>query len=284
MAILYSLVNGKASSELSVTDRGLQYGDGLFETIAIVSKTPVFWEQHFQRLIKGCKVLGIPLPDESGIRKDIQTLCNKPQNNRAYVLKIIVTRGQSERGYKTVKNATPSIVLLLSDFPEYNPEYWRQGVSTTICRTQLSRHTQLAGIKHLNRLEQILARQEWDNEFQEGLMFDGGGNLIEGVMSNVFIVKDNEVITPLLNNAGVSGIMRQVVLNICQSAGILNSQQNISLDILKKADEVFLTNSLIGIWPVKSIDTMDYTTGKLTKKIMHILVNDYLVDYASTDL
>ena len=284
MAILKSIVNGEFASTISLNDRGFNYGDGLFETIAMVNNKPVLWEQHFQRLSHGCEVLGISKPDEQELKDEIARLCADFNSNTAYVVKIVVTRGESERGYKEPLNSSPNLVLILSSYPVYKPNYWDEGVSIRLCSTKLSRQTQLAGIKHLNRLEQVLARREWGDEFQEGLMAEESGNIIEGVMTNLFIVKDNVIITPDLSDAGVNGIMRNIIITICEAEGIQINQGIVSLDELNKADEIFLTNSLIGVWPVKNIEDKVYPVGMLTRKLMRLLVEKYLVDYASVNL
>jgi len=281
MAVLNCLVNGELTKSLSVNDRGFNYGQGVFETIAVVNKKLIFWAEHYKRLVVGCNALGISVPVESGLKNDITCLINDSCNKNAFVVKIIITRGDGERGYREpVKNDTNN-VLILSNYPRYNKNYWSNGVSVKLCNTKLSHQQQLAGIKHLNRLEQVLARQEWDDEFQEGLMFDELGNLIEGVMSNVFIIENKTVITPFIKYAGVKGVMRQIVMGLCESRGITYKEDDVSLERLLSANEIFLTNSLIGIWPVKNVENTMYPVGKITKKITYDLFKEYLVDYAT---
>lgn len=281
MALLNCIVNGEVTSSVSSQDRGLHYGDGLFETIAFVNQQPLFWEAHFQRLLNGCQKLGIVCPTDSELKSTLNKLTKTATDKLNLVIKIIVTRGDSERGYQLAKNSRPNIVLLLSTYPEYPKMYWEEGVKVLRCQTSLSTQKQLAGLKHLNRLEQVLARQEWNDEFQEGLMLNDDGQVIEGVMSNLFIVKDKSVITPSLENAGVNGIMRNVILNLCESNGIITTQDTLSFEQVADADEVFLTNSLIGVWPVKKIDTWSYSVGDTTKHIMQSLIKEYSIDYAT---
>ncbi len=284
MAIIKSIVNGELVASISINDRGLNYGDGLFETIALVNHTPVFWQQHYQRLVKGGEVLGIGIPSENELRVNIQKLYENENIYDNYVVKIIITRGEGERGYRVQEDVSPNVVLQLSTYPAYKLEFWSSGVSLKLCDTQLAEQKLLAGIKHLNRLEQVLARREWGNEYQEGLMSDISANIIEGVMSNLFIVNEGVVITPLLSKAGVSGIMRGIILDICEEEGIPVRQDIVTLESLEKAQEIFLTNSLIGIWPVKNIEDNVYPMGNITKNIIQLLIKKHSVDYGSLGL
>ncbi len=281
MALLNSIVNGELTLKISIQDRGFNYGDGLFETIAMLNRQPLFWVEHYQRLLKGCNVLGIHCPTEQKLKYDIEKLAQLSPNVSAAVVKIIVTRGNSERGYQYDDNLVPNVVVSLSTYPSYPSRYWSEGIKIKACETRLSTQKRLAGLKHLNRLEQIVARQEWKNEYQEGLMADVAGNIIEGVMSNIFVIKDNVVHTPVIINAGVNGIMRNIILKLCEANGIMVTVDEISFEQVLDADEVFLTNSIMGVWPVKKINNQFYTPGLLTKNIMNFLTKEYSVDYAT---
>jgi len=281
MSLLSSSVNGENGSTISVQDRGLNYGDGLFETIALVNQKLIFWNLHYQRLLSGCNTLGIPCPKESDLKTEVERVIDTLVNKKNAVIKIIITRGNSERGYKAVEKSQPNIVILLSDYPAYPSKYWLEGVHVKCCQTMLSTQKQLAGLKHLNRLEQVLARREWDDEFQEGLMLDETGQVIEGVMSNLFIVKNKSIITPIIDKSGVNGIMRNVVLNLCESNGIIAKQEHLNLKQLLDADEVFLTNSIIGIWPVSTLERQSYSVGNATKNLMQLLIKKYFINYAT---
>jgi len=280
MALLNSIVNGEEASAISTQDRGFNYGDGLFETFLLLNGHAVFWDEHYQRLVNGCGALGIASPTEQRLKNDIDILYQLNPNVRTAVIKLMVTRGDSERGYHAEDNLSPNIITSISTYPSYLTEYWNEGVLVKKCNTLLSSQIQLAGLKHLNRLEQVLARQEWRDEFQEGLMSDVNGNIVEGVMSNIFIVKNETMSTPLIKNAGVNGVMRNIVLKLCEANGIMVVEDNLSNNKLVEADEIFLTNSIIGIWPVKRLENKSYP-NKLTTKIMKLLVEKYSVDYAT---
>lgn len=284
MALINSCVNGEVSSSISIQDRGFNYGDGVFETIAVINQNLIFWKQHFQRLILGCNALGIQCPTELELNADIDKLLNVNIDITALVIKIIITRGNSERGYRISEKSESNVVVLLSSYPVYPSSFWLEGIKITCCKTILSKQKQLSGVKHLNRLEQVLARQEWDDEFQEGLMSDEDGYVIEGVMSNLFFVKNNSIVTPCIENSGIDGIMRNVVLNLCESSGIIVKQDKITLEQVLDADEIFVTNSIVGIWPVNTIDKHIFSIGVTTKKLMTSLIKEHLVDYAALSL
>lgn len=256
------LINGEPGDLLPVRDRGLQYGDGVFETVAISRGKPLLWRRHLQRLQKGCARLGITPPDETQMRQEVDRLCTAA--TRA-VLKIVVTRGESGRGYAPTENGNPTRVLALSPWPDYRQANAHEGVDVRICETRISRNPRLAGIKHLNRLEQVLARSEWHAEFAEGLMLDEGNNVIEGTTSNLFLVSEGTLLTPDLSKSGVEGVMRQTVLDHGKALSLPCRISRVTLDMLDGADEIFLTNSLIGIWPVRRIASRSYTLGETTR-------------------
>jgi 4-amino-4-deoxychorismate lyase len=160
----------------------------------------------------------------------------------------------------------------LHEWPNYPTSCTESGIKTRICQTRLGHNPSLAGIKHLNRLEQVLARQEWDDPvIMEGLMLDASGNLVEGTMSNVFVVKDAVLMTPDLQLCGVAGIMRAHVLDMAAEHLIAARVQHLELDALLQADEVFICNSLLGIWPVIGVDEHDFLKGPVTRRLQTLL-------------
>ena len=252
-----ALVNGEKVSTVSHQDRGLQFGDGLFETIAIYNGEILYWSEHWQRLSEGCKRLFIPLPDESVLVKEIQSLLkDKPKQ----VIKLVYTRGVSERGYK-FEQLQPTRIISRTDWPKFDSKNAKEGIELFICQTRLAHQPLLAGLKHLNRLENVLARHEWqDNKYAEGLMFDVNNLVIEGTMSNIFMVENDELYTPDLTQCGLAGITRQRILNYASKENIVIKVCEINKNKLLEADEIFMCNSLIGIWPVKNIDGQVFGT------------------------
>lgn len=247
-------VNGIESRCVSPDDRGLQYGDGVFETMRVANGKIEYWAEHQTRLQDGCQRLKLNIELPQLLQQLDMVLEQVPEG----VLKLIVTRGQSERGYKISGDEQVTLIWMLSNFPEYPSRYYQQGIDVHICETMVSRNPVLAGIKHLNRLENVLARQEWQNEYQEGLMCDEFGNIIEGTMSNFIAIKQNTVITPDLSMAGVAGVMRQQVLDIARQAGMTIEVRDVAVAELETFDAVLMSNSLIGVWPVRRIGNYQY--------------------------
>ncbi len=263
-----TLINGEPQEQISFRDRGFQYGDGLFETLAVTKGKPVFWERHLRRLRHGAERLGLTPPPESLLRQEAGRTCT---NHERAVLKIIITRGASGRGYGPVAGATPTRVLSLSPWPDYPAACAQQGVAVRFCRMTLARNRLLAGIKHLNRLEQVLARAEWQEDYQEGLMQDTEGLVVEGTMSNVFAVSHGTLLTPDVSQCGVEGVIRGVVIECAAAASIPCRVTDIHRKDILGADEIFLTNSLIGLWPVRKLDEQEFTVGRITRKLQQAL-------------
>jgi len=263
-----ALVNGRTAVEVAVNDRGLLYGDGLFETMAVIEGQARELERHLRRLLLGCRRLAIAPPDETTLRQEVDEICHGA--GRA-VLKLIVTRGTGGRGYRPPAHGRSTRILLLDAWPDYPPEYRTQGIAATCCHTRLGVNPYLAGLKHLNRLEQITARGEWQDEFQEGLMLDAEDRVVEGTMSNVFAVCKGALHTPEVTRAGVAGIMRERILHCAIAQGIAVHTRTMRLEEIRAADGLFFCNSLIGIWPVQRLDDRRFEDPPLTRRLMDLL-------------
>ncbi len=258
-------LNGESKHCIDVSDRGFQYGDGLFETIEILHGKPLFLDLHLTRLLAGCKRLLIPMPDYALLQREAENLA--AQRKQA-VMKLIITRGTGGRGYRQPEEIRPTRLFSLHPYPDYPESFYREGVSIRFCRHRLGLNPSLAGIKHLNRLEQVLGRAEWLNaDIQEGLMLDLHGNVIEGTMSNVFYVKDRILHTPLIEQSGVAGIVRSIIIDLAAQLPIETIKKNILPEELLQAEEMFVTNSIIGIWPVKKLDRQDFVVGPITQEL-----------------
>ena len=263
------LINGRKSDQVSVLDRGFQYGDGLFETILIFSGKPQYWREHMERLLDGCRRLDISLPEPSVLQSEAESLYGGMGDG---VLKITITRGVGGRGYATDVLAKSTRVLAIFPMPQYPDEYWTKGVMVRVCDIRLGINPALAGIKHLNRLEQVLARTEWNStEIHEGLMLDINNNVIEGTMSNVFSVRKGELYTPELSLCGVKGIMREQVIKVAKKTGMVLHETQLGLDDLRQSEELFLCNSVFGIWPVHQLEDHEFTLGPISYQLAKIL-------------
>jgi 4-amino-4-deoxychorismate lyase len=271
------LVNGKLQDTVSVNDRGFTYGDGLFETIAIIDGKMLLWDLHWHRLVNGCERLRINCPEESLLLDDIEQLLAQANDNyrRRGVIKLIVTRGVGGRGYQYDPAMGSTRLVMLSGWPPHQGTEKDKGIKIQLCDTRLSSQPRLAGIKHLNRLEQVLARSEWSNdEITEGVMLDANDNIIEGTMSNLFFVDHQQcLVTPSLNECGIAGVQREHVLNKAEEKGYQIKITEVPVNDLDQFSEVFVTNSLIGIWPVIAIEDQRFVIGPVTKSLQ-AAIND----------
>lgn len=267
------LVNGECKGHIEITDRGFQYGDGLFETIEVRNGKPIFLDLHLNRLKAGCHRLQIPCPSLDLIRRETAALCKHSQHA---VLKLIVTRGSGGRGYRQPDVLQPTRVLSLHPYPYYPDIYREQGIIARFCRTRLGLNPALAGIKHLNRLEQVLARAEWnDPAIQEGIMLDINDYVIEGTMTNLFYIQNNAVYTAVLTQTGVDGIIRRMIMDLLTRQHVEINESIFTKDELLEADEAFICNSVIGLWPIKQIENTCYQIGPVTRQCQFWL-NEYI--------
>ena len=265
------LVNGMQTDAVSARDRGLTYGDGVFRTFPLRAGKPLLWRRQFAKLAHDCRVLKIDCPAPAVLERDLALIA---ATESACVVKIIVTRGNGARGYAMPVPSTPTRIISASPLPECPTGFCEEGVRVHLCRTRLALQPALAGIKHLNRLENVLARSEWDDpEFAEGLMCDTDDNVICGTMSNLFIVKDGALHTPQLNRCGVAGVMRDLVIELAGEHAIALKVAVIGIDELLAADELFVVNSVIGLWPVAALDRRVWKAGSLSAKFRH-WIND----------
>lgn len=259
------LVNGQFDHVVEAGDRGLAYGDGLFETIAVRNGAPRFFDRHLARLLDGCRRLNIPDPPAQRIDDEIIQLIAGARHGTA---KVIITRGIGPRGYRPPMAARPTRAIGFTpddgDLPTGHPA----GIRVISCRTPVSCNAALAGLKTLNRLDNVLARSEWqDDAVSEGLMCDSGGRLIGGTMSNVFMVRGGRLLTPALDRCGIRGVMRAVVMESATGIGLTAMETEIGAQDLVQADELFLTNALIGLWPISSCAGRPVDIGPVTNAI-----------------
>lgn len=255
-------------------DRGFQYGDGLFETIAVRDGKPRQWQYHLDRLTAGCARLGLELPAGS-LEHDLEAaLARSEQDSSFCVAKIIVTAGRSVRGYgRRLPTAGEVFIGVFPSTPLSRTAYVN-GVATILCKTRLATGSPVAGIKTLNRIEQVLASAECQPTGAfEGLTLDAAGRLICGTISNVFLVNDNLIRTPSLERCGVAGTMRRLVIGLLGREGRDARICDLAIDDLAGADEVFLTNSQIGAVPVRSCDNYNWSVGEQTRGVMRLLAD-----------
>ena len=257
------------SAAVSVLDRGLHYGDGLFETIACEGGRPRLLERHLQRLAAGCERLGL-FGDGAELAREVRALAT--DTSRA-VVKLLLTRGVSvARGYAPAGSEHTLRIALRYAWLGVDPEQAGQGVRVRRATLRLGENPALAGIKHCNRLEHVLARREWsDPGIAEALLFSSSGALVSGTMSNVFLVRGSKVLTPCIDRCGVAGVMRGLVLELAAEAGISAEERRLDAADLAAAEELFLTSALSGIRPVRELDGMGVGVGPVTRRLQALL-------------
>lgn len=244
----------KIISKSQFEDSLTQYGDGIFETMLAVENQIHHWDYHWQRLQNSCRRLQIRLPQRGVLSQQLQAALNSA-GNAFSVVKMIVSRGAGLRGYRSLAEQPCYVQFRLSPY-SFSPTLY-QGIALRVCQTRLAHQPLLAGMKHLNRLEYVMARRESDDkQFDEGLLLNYDNLLIEGLISNVFIIKKQHIYTPDLSGSGVAGTMRAYLLKALPEWGYNVGVKALSLADLAAADEVFLSNATAGIMPVAHIDNV----------------------------
>ncbi len=262
-----------------VLERALHYGDGLFETIACLEGRPRLLERHLRRLSAGCERLGLDAGAVSLLARETHALA---RGTTRAIVKLLLTRGSAHlRGYGLLGTERVRRIALRYAWPAGEGAGGEEGVRVRLATLRLGENPALAGIKHCNRLEQVLARREWrDPSIAEALLFSSSGALISGTMSNLFLVRGSKLVTPLIDRCGVAGVMRGLVLELAASAGISAEERRLEAADLKSAEELFLTNALSGIRPVRELDGVLHVPGPVTRRLQARLAEHLAVPHA----
>ncbi len=255
-----------AGASVPVLERGLHYGDGLFETIGCTDGRPRLLERHLRRLSQGCERLGLDAGDGATLMREV---CELASSSSRAIIKLLLMRGAAlARGYALVGGERSRRIALRYAWPAEDTAGQEEGLRVRLAKLRLGENPVLAGIKHCNRLEQVLARREWtDPRIAEALMFSSSGALVSGTMSNVFLVRGSKLLTPLIDRCGVEGVMRGLVLEIAAAAGIAAEQCRLDAADLAAAEELFLTNALTGIRPVRELEGARRAPGPVTRDL-----------------
>lgn len=249
------LVNGQRSDSVSALDRGLAYGDGIFRTLRTHAGQPLWWRDQYAKLAADAAALALARPDEAGLLAEVDQVAETGKG----VVKIMLTRGAGARGYAPPAAQACTRIVLSTPLPPHARPDAAVDVTARWCTLRLARQPRLAGIKHLNRLENVLARAEWDDpEIFEGLLCDDGGAAIGGVMSNLFWARQGELFTPDLSQCGVAGVARTRLLRAAMRRGIRTHVGQFSPDAILAADEVMICNSVIGVRRVARLDDVTW--------------------------
>ena len=278
------LVDRHIVDRIDPGDRGLAYGDGVFETLRMHAGRPIWWDAHWTRLSRGARRLGIPLPNETMVRRQVDALVAGQHNRDASkigVLKLMLTRGAGSRGYGPPDHPQPTLILSLHAAPMPTP---LQGIRLSWCDTRLAIQPALAGIKHCNRLEQVLACAEFrdamadgrpataepasDHRIHEGLMRDTEGFAVCATAANLFVLREGRWFTPPVDRCGVEGICRSWIL---AHAGAVESRLTVAE--VESADAVFLCNSVRGILPVAALGDQRWLPHPRTSQLQRMLAD-----------
>jgi 4-amino-4-deoxychorismate lyase len=252
-------INGRTSTTIDYRDRGLQYGDGVFETMRVRHGRIRLLDYHLERLFAGCRRLALKGPELRALRRELQGIA--AMRNDA-VLKLMVTRGvSSHRGYRPTGRERCTRILSLHPLSGGMLAEAAAPVRVRLCATRLGLNPRLAGLKTLNRLESVVARAEWkDARIWEGLMLDVEQNIVCGTMSNVFLKRGSTLMTPVLDRCGVAGVMRRWILESAGEVRLKPIERHIVWKDLRDAEEVFMSNAVVGL---RSVGTIQRGTGRL---------------------
>lgn len=274
------IINGRFSQGISPIDRGFAYGDGVFRTMRLMDGELIDWPLHYQTLVHDCGKVQMVCPSAELLMQDLKSLMqkmttqyasqasSKESYKQSCTIKVIITRGEGARGYAPPSIATPTRVMIASPLPKYNTEIFEHGVALYVCQTRLGHQPLTAGIKHLNRLENVLARGECtDPAFFDGLLQDIASNVIEATAANVFLRIGNRLITPNLDLCGVAGVMRQKLIWLAPLLGYELEVSSITLERCLQADDVVITNSMFGVLQVNKIGEVSIAQHDLAKQI-----------------
>ncbi|WP_060982314.1 aminodeoxychorismate lyase [Vibrio splendidus] len=282
-------VDGESQQTVDILDRSFQYGDGCFTTMLVSDGEIQHFHDHQHRVDECLKALRISALDWSVVSLWLDTALqhiqhnglhstnlygskklhnvNKPHNEKSGI-KLHVSRGSGGRGYSTKNIAKPTITLSTFGYPSHYAAWQDSGVELGICQQALGLSPLLAGHKHNNRLEQILMKDEMDQANEvDGVVLDISGNVIETTMANLFWRKGQAIYTPQLTQSGVAGVMRKQVLTALNQAELSVTISDYCLSQLMQADEVFMTNSILGVAPVTRISDTQFNIGTVTRSL-----------------
>lgn len=262
-------LNGQLAETISLSDRSFQYGDGCFTTMLVKKGSVQYWDMHKERMQSCLDLLKIPSPDWLQVEKWLDKASIQSAKSG---LKLHVSRGEGGRGYSPNHIAKMNITISAFDYPEHYNKWSTDGLSLGICSLRLGLNPMLAGHKHNNRLEQVLLKGEMDEKgFSDGIVLDINGNVIETTVANIFWVKEGIIYTPNLSYAGVKGVMQRVIFELTSKVRLDVQVGHYDLQQLYNAEEVFVSNSLLGVAPITAVGTQTYVKGPITKQIQEMI-------------
>lgn len=269
-----ALVNGGPPGTALLTSRALHYGDGVFRTLLRFEGQWLDFDRHYVRLVQDCRLLGLDPPHVGQLQAELEALGGGRASPA--VGKILLARSGAGRGYAPASRQCDRI-LLRYPAPKYPASCWAEGIAAIRSPVTLAEQPLLAGAKHLNRLENVLAARGWPSDVQEALMTDAQGRVICGSRSNLFWVEDGRLCTPKLARCGVAGLMRSRVIESARGFGQVTEQVEAPFERLLAADEAFVCNSVIGLWPLRRVEGRDYgAPGPVSRQLQTQLAHPVL--------
>jgi len=280
-ALLYTSLSEEGVSALSLSNRGFAYGDGIFETIRVVDASVPLLDYHRARFLRGAEALKLgdalallALFDQSLENAVLQLQLKGHQSG---LVKLIAVRSEGGRGYAPAPSAHLDIFTQVFELPHYLESYYQQGIELGLCNYRLSEQPMLAGIKHLNRIDQVMGARELAGE-PEGLMLDQRGNVIEGTKSNLLVLRNGEVFTPELDLCGIRGTLLSALL-AGEVSGCSIQERKIRLEDLHQADGLLMINSVFGVWPVRLFQGASFTRIERTAVLMEAIKQRFGFNY-----
>lgn len=262
------LFNGAATADALALSRGLHYGDGVFRTMLLWQGAVPDLRRQLDVLERDAARLGIAMPPRDVLAEEIASLC---ADEEAGVIKLILTRRAGGRGYRPASDEADRLLLRLPA-PRYPEAHWEQGIRCALSPLRLAGQPLLAGIKHLNRLEQVLASRDWPEGAEELFVCDAQGLVVSGTRTNLFRVAEGVLHTSPLDHCGIRGMMRDKTLELAEQLRISVRFDDTTPELLRQADEIFVSNSLVGLWPVREFDGSTFAApGAVTRRLMAAL-------------
>lgn len=262
-----TIITARDSSTISISDRGLNYGDGFFTTAKVVDGQVQYWPHHKARLIECAERLGFPELDFYSLENKITQQITDLQLS---VLKILITRGEGGRGYGLPSECNITILLSVLDYPRNYSALAKKGVRLEISPIKLAAQPYLAGLKTLNRLEQVLIKRAMQTQnCDDVLVLDHNNNVIEASAANIFAIKNHKVFSPLVDECGIKGVYLQ---SLCDKLPV--EFKRVQVEDLTQADAVFVCNSLMGAVPVKSIEQQVFNTANSHALLTKLLAKE----------
>ena len=262
-----SLINGDSKNSLSPFDRGLSFGDGVFRTFLVEDSKPKLWKIQYQKLSQDLKAIEVKPPSQKIILSDIKKLF---PSKGIFIAKIIITRGESQTGYDFIKGIKPTRILLKIDFSKNKYEIFKKGVRLTMSNIKASKSSH-PGIKTLNRLENVLARKNLSSEFFDVIMIDNNGDICDCARSSLFVRYGSTLYTSNNKSFGIHGVTKKIISDNVKKLNLTIDYSPLTPNQLEKADEVIVSNSIVGALQVLRFKNKKWKKGTLANSITSLL-------------